>query len=64
MDVTDYIVRLAFQDEEPVVYDEGRLVRLAIEGMESGEPTAWTNADFEKTKADLITRHDQRRPKH
>ena len=51
MEVTDYIVRLAFQDEKPVVYDEDRLVRLAMEGMESGEPTAWTHADFEKTKA-------------
>jgi hypothetical protein len=56
MEVRDYIVHLAVQDETPVVYDEDRLIRLAIEGMQSGEPTAWTRADFEKTKADLITR--------
>ena len=64
MEVTDYIVRLAFQDEKSVVYDEDRLVRLAMEGMESGEPTAWTHTDFEKTKTDLIARHEERRPKH
>ncbi len=64
MEVTDYIVRLAFQDEKPVVYDEDRLVRLAMAGMDSGEPTAWTHADFEKTKTDLIARHEKRRPKH
>ena len=64
MEVTDYIVRLAFQDEKPVAYDDQRLVRLAVEGLESGAPTEWSPADFEKAKSDLIGRHEQRKSKH
>jgi len=41
MEISDCIVRLVFPDEAPVVVDDDRLIRLAVEDTQSGEPTPW-----------------------